>query len=645
MEDEREGRRAKVKVLIEKAIDSTQPEVDPRLLKAIKSVVRYSDSELRLAAHTLMDLMKRDHSQVRYLSLLIIDQLFMRSKLFRSLVVENMDKLLSLSVGFRINQPLPAPPAVAIRLRSTAIEFLEKWNDSFGLHYRQLRLGFEYLKNTLRLQFPNLQANAARLQQERRERERRSKVILLNKYETLRESFPFMKDEIQSTINEIGECLDIVQSGREQVVLDSVDEEDFDEFRCIEMQQIRLSTLKEGEKVRENSDNKVVFDALRELYKLVTTKHLVSVQDSIDVLVKVELPDYKFRDSVLKELIDLTNRLRSVKRKCEEAGFAVRNTGNDDEEEEDIWEEPKVGSTESRSSGCCEGNEDRATTSTSNKVKKSDPASSSKGFSDKKMLGCEGGRTKSNPLKSKLLAEAPVVNWGAHLDNWGLKRDVLANQRGLEFESHWGRVDYDALIPADKIAELTVQATVYREACIDIQPCCAPLRKGGLCQRRDLKVCPFHGPIIPRDNEGKPIDQDPSKDETNSDSDTDLAEKLARQAVKNVRERDKEATRKKLSDKKELQRAKRMKIREHNEAVLKDAALASTSRSAAIGEDIETTNTRNKKQSLSSMLQKKVTAKDRISRRLLNTRTSEATVFQLTLGEDANYREAFPNQW
>lgn len=63
MEEEREEGR-KVRTLIEKATNSTAAEVDPRLLKAIKSVVRYSDPELRLAAQTLMDLMKRDHSQV-----------------------------------------------------------------------------------------------------------------------------------------------------------------------------------------------------------------------------------------------------------------------------------------------------------------------------------------------------------------------------------------------------------------------------------------------------------------------------------------------------------------------------------------------------------------------------------------------------
>lgn len=61
------GKGTKVISLIEKATNSTAQEVDPRLLKAIKTVVRYSDSELRVATVTLMDLMKRDHAQVLFL--------------------------------------------------------------------------------------------------------------------------------------------------------------------------------------------------------------------------------------------------------------------------------------------------------------------------------------------------------------------------------------------------------------------------------------------------------------------------------------------------------------------------------------------------------------------------------------------------
>ncbi|KAB1203986.1 hypothetical protein CJ030_MR3G011113 [Morella rubra] len=643
MEEEREEGR-KVRTLIEKATNSTAAEVDPRLLKAIKSVVRYSDPELRLAAQTLMDLMKRDHSQVRYLTLLIIDELFMRSKLFRTLLVENLDQLLSLSVGFRRNLPLPAPPAVASVLRSKAIEFLEKWNTSFGIHYRQLRLGFDYLKNILKLQFPNLQAHAARLQQERRERERRSKEILVNKFEFLKENFSSMKEEIKQTVDEIGECLDIVCTKEEAVPLGPVDDEDFVEFHSSELLQIRLNALKEGEKVHENSDNKVIFDALRESYKLLATKHLGLVQESISVLVRVEVADNRFRDSILKELIDIRNHLQSVKKKCEESGCALPTTANHDEEEEGFWEEGKIGSLENRRSAVpAKQNDDFSMAFTSNELKIKTPTSRHKDCNDSEMLIREDAKADSNSLRSKLLSEAPLMNWGSFLDNWGSNREILANQRGLELESHWGRVDYNAVIPAEKIAELNVHSTLYKEEQTEILPCRAPLRKGGVCQRRDLRVCPFHGPIVPRDDEGKPFDQTSPKDKINVDCRIDLVEHLAKQAVTNVRERDKEVAKKREIDKQSLKRAKLAKIREHNEVVLRDAALASTSRSAAIAEDMEATN--NKKDTLSSMLRKKVTTKDRIAQRLLNTRAKDATVRELSLGEDANYREAFPNQW
>lgn len=645
MEEERE--KVVVAGLIEKATNSTAGEVDPRLLKAIKSVVRRSDSELRLAAQTLMNLMKRDHSQVRYLALLIIDELFMRSKLFRTLLVENMDQLLALSVGFRRNLPLPAPPTVASVLRSKAIEFLEKWNASYGIYYRQLRLGFDYLKNTLRFQFPNLQANAARIQQERREREMRTKAILQNKFETLKENFSSIKDELQSTIDEIGECLDIVTAKNETMLDLIVDDEETEEFRSSELRQIRLDSLKEGDKVEETNDNKVVFDALRELYKLLVTKHLVSVQEWISVLTRVEVADNRFRDSMLKELIDTRNNLKSVKNKCEESGCSLPNISNR-EEEEDIWEEGTLESFENRSSILNNQCDDSAIASTSICVKKKAPKSSNKETDDNKKLDCEGSGPDSFPLRNKLLAKAPLMNWGTFLDTWGSNRDVLANQRGLELDGHWGRVDYDAVIPAEKIAELNVQATLYKEDPIEIQPCRAPLNKGGLCQRKDLRVCPFHGPVIPRDNDGKPIEQTTLiVEEKTPELGTDLVERLAEQAVKNVRVRDKEDAKKREQDKQALKRAKLAKVRQHNEAVLRDAAMASTSRSSAIGERTngERSSARNKKQTLAAMMKKKVTSKDRLAQRLLNSRATDSTVRQLTQGEDSKYREAFPNQW
>lgn len=668
MEDEKE--KMVVAGLIDKATNSTRPEVEPRLLKSIKSVVRSSDSELRLAAQTLISLMKRDHSQVRYLALLIIDELFMRSKLFRTIVVENLDQLLTLSVGFRRNLPLPPPASVASVLRPKAIEFLEKWNSSFGIHYRQLRLGYDYLKNTLRFQFPNLQANAARIRQERREREMRTKEILLKKFETLKDNLASIKDEIQSTVDEIGECLNILSTkDEEDILLPSLDDEDIVEFRNSELRQIRLDSLKEGEKIKVDNENEVVFDALRELFKVLITNHMVTVQEWISVLIRVETTDTRFRDSTLKDFIDIRNHLKSVKKKCEESGCTLPKTRS--VEDEDIWEEGNVEPENGKSFKMPDQGEDCSLNLNFDGMRVEAPECSNLSLKGKEKLQEANGGSETDTSRGKLLAEAPVMKWGSFLDDWGSSsRDVLANQRGLDLDGHWGRVDHDAVIPAEKIAELKVHATVYREDPVEIQPCQAPLRNGELCQRRDLKICPFHGPIIPRDDEGKPIDTGssiedqatqlvdqqepinafPSVAEKIHDLDDKLVEKLAKQAVKNVRQRDREETKKREQDKQILKRAKLAKVREHNQEVLRDAALASTSRSLHAREDqvrssLSKSSSMNKKETLASMLKKKETAKDRLGQRLLNARARDATVRQLTVAEDSNYREAFPNQW
>lgn len=643
----------KVRSLIEMATNSTESEVDPRLLKAIKTTVRYSESELRAASQTLMILMKQKHSQVRYLSLLIIDVLFMRSKLFRTLILVNLDQLLSLSVGFRKTHPLPPPSSVATILRAKAIEFLEKWNETYGIHYRQLRLGVDYLKNTLRLQFPNLQANAARAQQERREREIRTKDILRKKFEVLKESFSSVKEEIQLTTDEIGECLEILRAEDDSVPFECpLDDDDVEEFRSNELRQLRLASLNEVEKVQENNDNKVVFDALRELYKLLVTKHLVTVQEWISVLIRVELDENRLRDSMLKEFIDTRNHIIGAKKKCEETGCALSDLRGDDKDV--IWEDDETGSNYIQINKFVNNGHEVASTSTP-VLNKDVKECSSKGSSSKVKENSNGGASKGlDPMRDQLLAEAPVLKWGFFLDQWGARRDALTNQRGLELDSHWGRVDYDAVIPAEKIAELNVHASLYEEKDVEINPCRAPLRKGGLCQRRDLRVCPFHGPIVPRDDEGKPIYDDGNRQQTEGkpyypDMRSGLMEGLAKQAVKNVRQRDKEEMRKMEDDKKLMKRAKLTKVREHNEAVLREASLASTSRSSAIGEYIDAIDGERsrakQKATLASMIRKKVTAKDRLAQRLLSSKASDATVRQLTQGDDRNYKEAFPNQW
>ncbi len=115
--------------------------------------------------------------QVRYLTLLLIDELFRRSKLFRSLLVPKFEMFMLLTIGYRADYTLPKPSDRATLLRATSMEYVEKWNEMFGVHYKPVHLGYEYLKKTLRLQFPNVREATAMAERQRQEKEERTQVF------------------------------------------------------------------------------------------------------------------------------------------------------------------------------------------------------------------------------------------------------------------------------------------------------------------------------------------------------------------------------------------------------------------------------------------------------------------------------------
>ena len=113
-------------------------------------------------------------------------------------------------------------------------------------------------------------------------------------------------------------------------------------------------------------------------------------------------------------------------------------------------------------------------------------------------------------LRSQLLARAPMVESGQFLETWD-RTHLPTNARGLELENHWGRVDTEATVSVERMAELAVglMASYYvpPSPAAAAPACRAPVGAGGgrLCSRRDRVRCPFHGPIVPRDDQGQPL--------------------------------------------------------------------------------------------------------------------------------------------
>ncbi|MCO5586011.1 hypothetical protein L7F22_039948 [Adiantum nelumboides] len=654
--------------LIDSATTSPADALDVGFLSSIKRLVRASDDNVRLAFSMLISKLKNKHSQVRYLALLIVDELFTRSKLFRTFLIDDFETFMLFSVGYRTDCPLPPPVSRATLLRAKSMEVLEKWIDCFGPHYKPLRLGYEYLKNTLHLQFPNLRQAAAQAEQHRKEREERSRALVLEKYETLKHEFPALCSDIEQTLKQLDECFEIlnatnkkegvsVQLGNE----DDVQEDDAEDFTGNSLRHALAQAACQDSVACESQDNKPVFDTVRDLCRLIASQHSPAVQNWMSILIRVDTQDRELHDFLFKRVIDIRNLLSSAKVKCIGLGIDIREHSEVDEEDDGIiWEEGGIENGEAFESQAVQVSELENMKANLNHDGQENHLAPTQSLSVDE---------NSKLPRSKLLDEAPVLPWGSYLDRWGSEHAVPVNQRGLLLESHWGRVDFDAMLPADKVVEMNMRASYYTSAEKEILPCLAPLKKGGLCQRRDLRVCPLHGPIIPRDSSGNPLSssdeasmQRPSHRCSNAYAESsisvpsdrmDLVKEVAAKAVANVRGQDALEMSKKIEKKLQAKRN-----REHNAGVLREAALASTFQGLgeAIGEDLEkygeSSYTGNVKQqnkrakaSLKAMLQPKPTAKDRLAGRLLNNRAIEATVRELTRDEDAAYREAFANQW
>lgn len=65
----------------------------------------------------------------------------MRSKIFRKLLAPWFPSFLEAGIGFKRDAPLPGPARIASQLRDRTLEVVERWDETFGSSYRQVRSG------------------------------------------------------------------------------------------------------------------------------------------------------------------------------------------------------------------------------------------------------------------------------------------------------------------------------------------------------------------------------------------------------------------------------------------------------------------------------------------------------------------------
>lgn len=100
-----------------------------------------------------MTQLNQEHAEIRLSAFQIVSELFSRSHQFRTLLIDNFQEFLELTVETDYEQPLPPPKEVAQKMKTLAIKAVQEWHEKFGEAYKKLSLGYHFLKQKKQVTF------------------------------------------------------------------------------------------------------------------------------------------------------------------------------------------------------------------------------------------------------------------------------------------------------------------------------------------------------------------------------------------------------------------------------------------------------------------------------------------------------------
>ncbi|XP_056131643.1 UV-stimulated scaffold protein A isoform X2 [Lampris incognitus] len=201
--------RDRLSELVEELTMSGEPELNQDKMKEVKRICKGSNEYIDHVYHSVMSQLNEDHAEIRLSAFQIASELFSRSHHFRTLLVENFQDFLELTVETDSGQPLPPPKEVARKLKTLAIRTVQSWHASFGTAYKKLALGYHFLKQ-IKVDFHDVQARTT--VERRREEERLSRMEIINsgRAEAAAKELEEFHQEIESTLTEMESCLKLL---------------------------------------------------------------------------------------------------------------------------------------------------------------------------------------------------------------------------------------------------------------------------------------------------------------------------------------------------------------------------------------------------------------------------------------------------
>ncbi|XP_034399232.1 UV-stimulated scaffold protein A isoform X1 [Cyclopterus lumpus] len=304
-----------------------------------------------------------------------------------------------------------------------------------------------------------------------------------------------------------------------------------------------------GLRVKETEDNEAVVSTVKDLHRLITNKHLPALQGWVQVFTKSGA-----EQQLLRRALDLKSSLEATLQKHQELHIDYRTSkvaasdGDDDDDDDDFNEVPEKEGYEPYIPEHlrAEYGLDPAPSTSTAPITTKPPAprplscSSSSSSSSRRLKrlaeddqdptcaaatlrhlkqnlpllplsSSSSGPSSSQSSSDQKAVDAPVVPFGLDLYYWGQEQPNAGKIIKMSSQHQfWVPIDVDEEVEnKELLAESRSRYISFPGSFTPVNHyCSAPLGNGKLCQRQDRLKCPFHGPIIPRDQEGQPCRQE-----------------------------------------------------------------------------------------------------------------------------------------
>uniref|UniRef100_I3K0F5 UV-stimulated scaffold protein A n=1 Tax=Oreochromis niloticus TaxID=8128 RepID=I3K0F5_ORENI len=308
--------------------------------------------------------------------------------------------------------------------------------------------------------------------------------------------------------------------------------------------------LSPGLHVKETEDNEPVVSTVIDLHKLITTKHLPAVQGWVQVFTKSG-----GEEQLLRRALDLKRSLEATLQKHKELHIDYKarvrkvmkvSSDGEDDDDDDFDEVPEKEGYEPhipehlRAEYGLDPSPSTSTGSVAEKKpstkKTAAPPLSSSSYSSmrrlkqlaeevqdptsvvatlhllrEKMPPSSSEPSSSQSSSKQTNVNAPVVPFGLDVFYWGQEQPSAGRIiKSASQHQFWVPAEVEEEVENEELlAESRSRYISFPGSFVPVSHFCrAPLSDGKLCQRQDRFKCPFHGPIIPRDQEGRACRQE-----------------------------------------------------------------------------------------------------------------------------------------